>query len=392
MNTTPLNVLDIFSGAGGFSQGFSDVGFTIAGAIEKDHDSCLTFKGKSPATEVFEGDAASFCNKLTVKQLPPIDLIIGGPPCQGFSSVNIQRDVNHPGNNCVLIYLKYIEIIRPPFIVMENVTGLLTLGNGFALKAIIDYIKELEYDCEYRVLQAADYGVPQERWRLIFVAYKKGMQFSFPSPTHLANVRLNFSNASKLVVKDRNENRQKLFHHTTVWDAISDLPEIENGSRLQSYKYTSQPNSNYQSGLRLGSTKITNHSTKRLEALQMSRVLSLKEPGQCWQDLPDELKPQNLIKLQKNHGSNCWKRFRRLLPSEMFSTIVTEPNPYWGAFIHPYQDRVLSVREFARAQSFPDYIEFFGTLRSQYRQVGNAVPCLLAKSIAMQVKQSFVTL
>ena len=135
--------------------------------------------------------------------------------------------------------------------------------------------------------------------------------------------------------------------------------------------------------------RLTNHETKTLQPITLKRVRALSEEGMNWRDLPENLIPDNLKKLRKKYGAGMGSktRFARLRKESFFSTIVTSAHPYWGAFIHPNQDRVLSVREFARAQSFPDKIEISGGLVSKYRQIGNAVPPLLAKKLGVQLQE-----
>jgi DNA (cytosine-5)-methyltransferase 1 len=184
-----------------------------------------------------------------------------------------------------------------------------------------------------------------------------------------------------------------LFNRTTeprnVWDAISDPPAIEKGESLEDQPYQVPVLSEYQDWLRNGSDLIVGHQTRKLAPVNMDRVLALPREGMNWTCLPPKLIPDNLKRLSEKYGDGVGSktRFSRLRKNGLFSTIVTSPDPYWGAFIHPTQNRVISVREAARAQSFPDYVKFEGNLVSKYRQIGNAVPPLLAAAIGKKIRE-----
>jgi DNA (cytosine-5)-methyltransferase 1 len=210
----------------------------------------------------------------------------------------------------------------------------------------------------------------------------------WPAPTHSAKITPNFIRGRELTLSIRDMDLfNSLAQPTSVSDAISDLSPIMNGERMEESAYLSAARSDYQSVMRLGSNTIKNHYAKFLQPINMKRLAALNQQGMNCTDLPDDLVPKNLARMKARYGAavGAKTRFSRLRWSGQFSTIVTSPDPYWGAFIHPEQDRVISVREAARAQSFPDIVEFSGSLNSQYRQVGNAVPPLLAEALGKQI-------
>ena len=361
-----MSHVDLFSGCGGLSLGFKRSGSIPIAAIDSDLHACATFQRNNPSTPVHCGDVFDFVSS-NKRRFRGVDFLIGGPPCQGFCAINPKRTENDPRNSGLDAFLFAIEVWRPRAFVIENVPGLLSLGSGFALKKIQTCLADLNYRFEIKVLQAAYYGAPQSRWRLVVLGHKSNRPLP-PEPSHRAEVVANFPRASEFGYQGVGGS-DSLPNSPTVWDAISDLPSIENG------------------GCYTGSAKYLNHQTRALSNLQMERVQTLKQQGMNWTDLPERLIPDNLKKLRKKYGTGLGARtrFGRLRWDGRFSTILTSPDPYWGAFIHPEQDRVISVRETARAQTFPDEFEFCGPLTSQYRQIGNAVPVDLAEAVAKAI-------
>ena len=282
------------------------------------------------------------------------------------------------------MFLNAISILKPKQVLIENVTSLISQAKGKALLKICNFFDENGYKHKFKVLQSAHYGVPQSRWRLIIIASKIKIPI-MPEPTFRAKIVPNFSRGKELTF-DTNWEDDLLFslrNHTTVEDAISDLPELENGGTYVSQEYTNSPKTDLQKILRANNDKLTNHQTVSLGIKQISRVKCIHSPGMNWTDLPEDLIPNNLKKLSKKYGSGLGAktRFGRLSWDGLFTTILTSADMYWGSFIHPEQDRIISTRESARAQTFPDYVQFKGTVTSQYRQIGNAVPCFMAKEI-----------
>lgn len=387
-----MKVIDLFCGAGGLSIGLATVGLETIIGIDLDKDSIQTYGRSHPTADAICGDVETTVEKLSfdppVKRSQPL-ILVGGPPCQGFCSINPSRDVADPRNSCVDMYLRAAEKIKPDLILMENVTGLLSLGKGFAKKKLQETLSNLGYVISYKVLQAAHYGVPQNRWRLIIIASKIG-NFNFPEPTHHADIKPNIAGGKELTfsVSNARDLFTELLPSSTVWDAISDLPRFENGEGSNVAEYTCEPASNLQRNLRINSARIYNHLAQNVAEINYKRIKHIKE-GENWQSLPNYLIPSNIRKSAEKWGRYTPTRFGRLRRDGLFTTILTKPEPYWGSFIHPIDDRLISVREAARAQTFPDSVIFQGKLGSQYRQVGNAVPVVLGQAMGKSILDHF---
>lgn len=383
-------VVDLFSGAGGLSIGLEAAGFEPVFGVELDRDSAETYRMASKH-DVLNIDVLEFLEKVRSKKisLPKVHLLAGGPPCQGFCAINPKRHRNDPRNSLVDAFLYGVELINPDIVLIENVTGLLSLAGGAAIQTIEKRLSALGYFVGYKVLQAAHYGVPQSRWRLIVLASKKSKP-KWPEPTHGANIVPNFIRGRELTFQVSEADLfGPLESPNNVGDAIFDLPSLENGCSLPPQAYPTPPLSSLQSRLRANGNILYNHCVKKLEQINLDRVKSLPLGGMNWTDLPDHLVPKNLARMRERYGAalGAKTRFGRLRWEGLFSTVVTSPDPYWGAFIHPKQDRVISVREAARAQTFPDPVRFSGGVNSQYRQVGNAVPPMLAEAIGRVLMQ-----
>jgi len=389
-----LNTLDLFAGCGGLSLGLENAGVEICWANELDPNAASTYRSIHLKTEVFEEEANGFLARIkdSGAGLPgpgDVDLIVGGPPCQGFSGYNRHRDPADPRNSLLETFLGFVDFLNPPHVLIENVPGMLSLGDGSIVHALIESLEGLGYFTRLGILQAGHYGLPQNRWRVfIWAAKNKDALPNFPLPTHEFPKTTVFG-ATKFrdsVVKAPTISKSMLWDlkpKVTVWDAIGDLPNIANGSSQETMSYMSSPYSEYQYSMRGAEIHVQNHITTRLGDIQLERCEAIpRNPGAGWLDLPDRLKPRNLAK----HGDRRYNnRFGRLYWEGTFNTILTKPEPYWSAVFHPEQNRVISVRESARAQSLPDSVRFHGGLTSKYRQVGNAVPCILGKAIGHEL-------
>jgi DNA (cytosine-5)-methyltransferase 1 len=393
MNPT---VLDLFAGVGGLSHGLEAAGFDVKWANEIDPQASTTFSASHKA-KLWSEDANVFLKRIVEKddevpQSGEVDILVGGPPCQGFSGYNRYRSPDDPRNSLVELFLAFVEVLLPRYILIENVPGMLQMENGKVPHLLISVLEKLNYNAHLGILQAGHYGVPQNRWRVFLIAAKRELPLpGFPEPDH-SFPKTTLFGATKFrhcVIRttDKGSNLFRCLEpNTTVSSAIRDLPEISNGQKTENLDYKTLPLNSYQRALRADSFKVKNHSCKNLGELMMARVRAVpKRPGAGWLDLPEELKPKNLAK----HGDNRYNnRFGRLWWDGIFNTIVSEANPYWGRVIHPEQERVISVREAARAQSLPDYMEFFGSLAEQYKQVGNAVPPNFGKAIGIEIRRS----
>lgn len=379
-------LIDLFAGAGGLSCGLKMAGFSPIWANEYIPVYAETYRFNHSETEVVVDDIKNIDPKKIMKSLGlkkgELDLLAGGPPCQGFSINAPIRSLDDQRNHLFKDFLRFAEELMPKAILIENVPGIVSLGRGTVVQEIYNYLHKLGYSVDHKILFAAHYGVPQMRYRTIFIAIKgRDIKIEFPQPKYNANGVSNFTGAKELCIKILPIFSQNLLPHTTVWDAISDLPEIIPGEKKEKLPYPTHPKSEYQKKLRDGCDFIYNHYSSRLGKINLERLKYIPQGG-SWRDIPFELLPAGLKRARR---SDHTKRYGRLHPNALCSTILTKCDPHWGSFFHPYQDRVLSVREAARIQSFPDSFIFKGNITQQYEQVGNAVPPFLAKEIGEKI-------
>ncbi|MDY6329932.1 MAG: DNA cytosine methyltransferase [Fibrobacter sp.] len=344
--------IDLFCGCGGLSKGFELAGFKIVGGIDFNAAAIKTFNrnfkdGKGICCDILNVDKKFILNEFD--NLKNIDVIIGGPPCQGFSSANrYNRECDDPRNKLFFEFIKFVDIAKPKAIVIENVRGIITKNNGYAKDRITEIFEERGYKVTHQILDASEYGVPQKRLRNFFVMTKNS-PFSFAS-------------------------LKKIEKPITVSDAISDLYSYE---KNQKYTEPTSPNV-YLAYLRKGSTGLVNHDIRYPAEIVQKRISFVKQ-GRNWQDVPKELWPTQ----RNNRHSSAYKRLSDDMPSVTIDTGNNHSN-----YFHPRYNRIPTVREAARLQSFPDVFEFVGNRSEQYRQVGNAVPPLLAKVVAEEIIRS----
>jgi DNA (cytosine-5)-methyltransferase 1 len=363
-----MKCVDLFCGAGGLSEGFREEGFGILVANDFDQYCEQTYRANHPDTHFISGriqditpeQILDICN-LEVGEL---DCVIGGPPCQAFSVYNHQRGMQDERSGLFREYLRIVAGLLPRFVVMENVPGMSSVENGIAVDEIQNGLESLGYNVKHDILKAEEYGVPQERRRLIFLGTKLDADIAWPEKTH---------------------GTSKIFKpYVNVWDAISDLPILQNGEGTEVCAYEMPARNDYQSFLRKGSLTIYNHVAPSLGALNLQRLKYIPQGG-SWRDIPFDLLPSGMKRAKR---SDHTKRYGRLSKDGFASTILTKCDPHWGAFFHPIQDRVITVREAARLQCFPDRIQFCGSRSDQYKQVGNAVPVFLSAALARAVKKA----
>lgn len=356
--------IDLFCGAGGLSEGFRQAGAHVLAGQDIDATFGDTFANThSEATFVhgpIQSVSADHLLAAAGCQAGEVDVLIGGPPCQGYSVYNHQRGVDDPRAGLFKEYLRLVEAIQPRWLVMENVTGITSIAGGGIVREIQSGMRRLGYRVDMKLLKAEEYGVPQERRRVFFIATKEEhCPILFPSPTH----------------------GPELDAFVTVWDAISDLPMLSNGEDHGPQRYKSRPQNPYQALLRGDRRQVSNHSAPRLSRVNLERMRHIP-PGGSWRDIPFELLPAGMKKAKR---SDHTKRYGRPAKTDLACTILTKCDVHWGAYIHPTQDRSFSVREAARLQAFPDFFEFSGSRTEQYVQVGNAVPPLLGKAVAQAI-------
>lgn len=389
MTDNTLTLIDLFAGAGGLSEGLSEAGFHSLFASEIMPVYAETYRKNHPSTKVVTSDIRALDPDAIRDELGiergKLDLLAGGPPCQGFSINAPIRSVLDQRNHLFKEYLRFVDAFAPKAILIENVPGLVSFEHGATLHAILDSLAELGYGADVRILGAAYYGVPQMRWRTVILGLrgKSLPPLAFPEPVYHAPVKPNFATTfdGQRLVKMPSPEASVRF--TTVQEAIGDLPELKCGERGAIVKdYAVEPMCDYQKRARVGSVGVYNHDAPRLSAENQARLKYIK-PGGNWTDIPDNLLPKGMQRARK---SDHTKRYGRVMPDGLASTILTKCDPHWGAYFHYNQDRSFTVREAARIQSFPDHFIFTGTQVQQFAQVGNAVPPLLAEAVGLALK------
>lgn len=344
---TKKTVLDLFCGAGGLAVGFKKAGFQTLAGVDSDSSSIMTFAKNFPAAEAICEDLSNISPNLRkyFKSLNgKVDVIVGGPPCQGFSIAG-KRLIDDPRNRLYKHYIETVQIINPKYVVIENVPTIRSMGEGKVAKAIVEDLEDLNFQVEIETVNASDYGVPQNRKRTFFIAKFKGAPVVFPKPTTREN---------KLSTKD----------------AIGDLPIIENHFEDKPIPYYLEPLNDYQRRMRIGSKSLANHWAVA-HTKQTIEIIKLVPDGGNYKDLPKSLQGTRRVNI-------AWTRMASNLPS---FTIDAGHNHHF----HYKANRVPTVRESARIQSFPDSFIFLGNKTSQLRQVGNAVPPLLAEVLAKEI-------
>lgn len=353
-----FNVFDLFCGCGGFSKGFQDAGFRIRFGIDMWEDATITYHHNFPDAVTVNEDILKIDGKkilkLTGMDINDADVIIGGPPCQGFS-VSGKRMIDDERNK---LYKSFVEIVcelQPKVFVMENVPGLVRLFNGQICEQVIEDFTNAGYRVQMKILSADNYGVPQQRKRVFFVGINKtyfpdDVVYSYPMP-------YTGPGTDKPAVTSK--------------DAISDLDFVPDDEVLgEDIAYAIPPQTEYQAKMRNGSTHLFNHSVT-LHNRRTKEIIAMVPDGGNYKDLPEDLwntRKVHIAWTRMDSGKPCF-------------TIDTGHNHHF----HYHANRVPTVRESARIQSFPDTFRFYGIKTSQLKQVGNAVPPLLAKAIAESI-------
>ncbi|WP_229071815.1 DNA cytosine methyltransferase [Collinsella aerofaciens] len=384
-----LTCIDLFAGAGGLSEGLEEAGFHSLFASEIMPTYAQTYGHNHPNAEVCVSDIREV-NPLDIRtrlglETGELDLLAGGPPCQGFSINAPIRSKEDPRNHLFREYLRFVDEFKPRAVLIENVPGLVSFEKGATLHAILRALADLGYGADVHILGAPYYGVPQMRWRTIVLGLRGAVipQSAWPEPVRHAPIRVNFATTfdGRQIVKRPSPETSAPF--TTLREAIGDLPRLKNGERGTAVKdYQTKPQCEYQKLLRIGSTGVLNHEAAKLSEINMQRLKYIKQGGN-WTDIPFELLPKGMKAARR---SDHTKRYGRQSWDELASTVLTKCDPHWGAFFHPEQDRAFTVREAARIQSFPDHYVFFGSQAEQYAQVGNAVPPMLAAAVGTSLK------
>jgi DNA (cytosine-5)-methyltransferase 1 len=386
-NLIPYTTIDLFCGAGGITEGFKEAGFHCLYGNDWMKEAIETFSHNHPEAiadnrPIEQVDAVEIRQRLGLTP-GELDVLVGGPPCQGFSINAPERFLADPRNKLFRQYAKFLAEFRPKSFVFENVPGLLSLGDGKVFRQIQSEFSNLGYNLSYRILFAAHYGVPQERWRLILLGTLRG-RIEHPAPTHWATGRANFRGGRDMIFQLSEGDRVQLAPAVFVHDAIGDLPRLEMGEGAEEVGYTVEPHSAYARMMRSSDGMTFNHYAAKLSKQNAERMKHVP-PGGSWRDIPHDLLPKGM---QRARRSDHTKRYGRLRPDGLPGTVLTKCDPHWGTVFLPDQNRALTVREAARFQSFPDFYKFLGSRVSQYEQVGNAVPVLMARAIGMAVRET----
>lgn len=353
---TEFRILDLFCGAGGLSWGMhKNPHFKTMVAVDFDEKAAATFKWNMPETEVVVGDITDAKVKdkiVSLSKAARVNMLVGGPPCQGYSMKGKKLGLEDPRNFLFREYLNLVEQIQPDVFVIENVKGLLQSANGWFKEEIIQTIEKLGYSVNVKLLNAADFGVPQSRERAIFICSKHG-SITLPNPT--VEIR------------------------TTVRDAIEDLAYLESAEGDFEQEYITEAKSEYQKMIRKGSDKLYNHKASNHKQIAIDK-LKLIPPEQGKEFLPEKL-----------HGNQKFKTtWGRLKWDSVSPTIDTRFDASSnGTNNHPFLHRAITPREAARLQSFDDKFVFIGSKVYVRNQIGNAVPPLLAKAIADHISDYF---
>ena len=363
-------VLDLFCGAGGLSYGFEQSGgFTITCGIDLLPDRVETFVANHKYATGIVGDLRAYSLEELRQITGDIDVVVGGPPCQGFSSIRPFRNLTEgdPRNSLVEHYVLLIDHLRPEWFVFENVVGILTRESGSRLYAVLEGFRAAGYTVEWRVVNAALFGVPQHRERVVIVGNRIDIPFIWPTPTHRIDYKSMAGSRSEVLRSEGPLFTGILRDAVTLMQAVDDLPPVPSGEEAK--EYSAAPRNEYQRLMREKSTalnlhKATKHSEKMLEIIRHAGAnISALPPG-----------------MVKSGFSSCYSRLDAEKPSTTLT--VNFVHPASNRCIHPYQDRALTPREGARIQSFPDRFEFRGNSAQVVKQIGNAVPPLLGQRIA----------
>ena len=390
-----IKVLDLFAGAGGFGLGFRLAGYDVFCSVEIDQWAAHTLIENKPASStVINDDITKFKTKETILkacngQLP--EVIIGGPPCQGFSHAGPahKRDPKDPRNTLFIDFARWVNFLRPKIFVMENVKGILSRKNADGVK-VIDIIRstfhEIGYELTVWKLNAANYGVPQIRERVFIVGNCINLNLEPPPITHK-------------LPKQNSQGEQPIKKAIKSWDALSDLPKLKASAGKEEASYTLVPKTDYQLWARQNSNLVYNHVAMNHTQRVVERFRTIQ-----WRQTGLDVTDKHKAKKRSGNGALSEAEYRsnhrRIHPKQPSFTI---PAQFYSSFIHPFQHRNITAREAARLQSFPDWYRFMGKRTvisssllkktgrhsenhlSQYNQIGNAVPPLLAKVIAEQL-------
>lgn len=346
------NVVDLFSGVGGLSYGFSKIPeFNILAANEIEKEISIAYSLNHPNVAMLNCDI----NQLTEEKLQEVlkgkrvDLIVGGPPCQSYSTLG-KRQMDERAN-LFMQYKRILTILNPKAFVFENVSGILSMDKGRLFERVKSEFESLGYQLKYKLLDAVDYGVPQHRERVILVGFKGENKFEYPQPTY----------------------GEGLKPYITLEEAIGDLPSIKSGQTNNTFD--SSVSNDFLNFVRKSDETITEHSAPN-NGEHLIKIMEALKDGQSKDDLPEDIRPKSGY--GNTYAKLWWKK-----PSTTITRNFACPSS--SRCIHPRDSRAMSIREGARLQSFPDDYKFYGSDGMKRLEIGNAVPPLLSKVIAEQM-------
>lgn len=387
-----LTTIDLFAGAGGITEGFRQAGYQCLFANDFDKHACETFSLNHSGVDVSPGPIEdldpSGIRKGLALQRGELDVLVGGPPCQGFSINAPGRFVEDPRNALFKHYLHFVDEFAPKTFLFENVPGMLSLGGGRIFENIIAEMNERGYHTRAQIILAAHYGVPQVRWRMIILGSRIGEAPKHPEASHFYTCRANFKGGATMATRLLPLDEFRLLPATTLRDAIYDLPPLKAGEGGETSCYDGHSNdSPYAEKMRGSGQVLYNHTANRLSEINLERLKHIL-PGEAWTSIPFDLLPKGM---QRARRTDHTMRYGRLAWDSLSGTMMTKCDPHWGAVFHPDQARTFTVREAARIQSFGDHYRFLGPRVAQYKQVGNAVPVMMAEAIARAIRQCLAT-
>lgn len=346
------------------SYGFAhDDSFEIVAANEILEPMAKAYSLNHPSVKMYNKDIKDFSISDLTEDLGlgkgDIDIVVGGPPCQAYSTVG-KRLIDDPRGKLFQEYYRMLVELRPKVFVFENVKGMLSMSGGDLIKTIVSLFRSLDYDVSIKLLNAADYGAPQIRERVILVGTLLGGQFKYPEPTHY--------NPEQVAIEG-------LQPYITLGEAIGDLPELANGGKAT--EYVKAPQNDYQKQMRANAAALLQDHNVPKNGEHLVRLMEALPDGGSPEDVPSELRPQSGF-------ANCYCRLWWDKPS---TTITRNLGCVSSSrCVHPKQPRALSTREGARLQGFPDDYQFYGTRSERNLQIGNAVPTFLARAIKDAIK------
>jgi len=355
MLVSKKKIIDIFCGIGGFSRGFLDLNYDVLLGIDIWDKAILTFKKNHDKSEAIKEDVSKIPNSFFSKFRNKIDVIISGPPCQGFS-MSGKRDPNDKRNSLFNEVIRITKYIKPKFVIIENVPGLKSMKthNGYPIdRLIVESFKEIKYSVTSKILNAADFGVPQLRKRVFFIASSK-KEFTFPKPTHCENNLFSGYNG-------------EFKKWITTGEALGDIPDIGKNKYLK-------PQNEFQKKMSNCSDKILNHYSMKHSKMVIKRM-SMVPHGGNWTNIP-----KKFYNIGGEHSNN----YKRLDPKK---PAITIKHAIKSMIIHPKFNRCLTPREVARLQGFDNLFELIGTKSDQHQLLANAVPPAFGNAFAKKIKE-----